>query len=148
MRLLYLTYRAYCFIFRPRTLGVRVMLIKDRKALLVWHTYISGWYLPGGGVERGETLEEAVRREAREEVGASLGTLNLLGIYSNFEGFKSDHNALFLCTDFSLVGQQDREIAQACSFSLEALPEGLLPGHRRALQEYQAGRTLPQFGEW
>jgi 8-oxo-dGTP pyrophosphatase MutT (NUDIX family) len=148
MRLLYLVYRAYCFLFRPRTLGVRVLLIKDGKALLVRQTYIAGWFLPGGGIERGETLEEAARREAREEVGAELGTLKLLGIYSNFDGFKSDHNALFLCTDFTRFGPHDREIAEVRFFSLDTLPEDLMPGHRRKLQEYQTGRELPQFGEW
>jgi 8-oxo-dGTP pyrophosphatase MutT (NUDIX family) len=148
MRLLYLGYRVYCFIFRPKFLGVRVMLIQDEHVLLVRQTYIPGWFMPGGGVKRGETLEEAVRREAREEVGAEMGELSLLGSYTHFGEYKSDHNALFLCTDFTLNMKKDREIAEARFFSLDALPDELMDGHRKRLEEYRTGREIPQFGEW
>ena len=148
MRLLYLGYRVYCFIFRPKFLGVRVMLIQDGGVLLVRQTYMPGWFLPGGGVKRGETLEEAVRREAREEVGAEMGELNLLGSYTHFGEHKSDHNALFLCTDFTLNTKKDREIAEARFFPLDSLPGGLMDGHRERLEEYRAGVEIPQFGEW
>ena len=147
-RLLYLLYRAYCFVFRPKTLGVRIMLIKDGQALLVRHTYIPGWYMPGGGVKHTETLEEAARREAREEVGADMGALELLGAYSSFSEYKSDHNLLFLCTDFTLSGERDREIAEARFFPLDALPKDLRPGHRDRLKEYLAGCGHPQTGRW
>jgi 8-oxo-dGTP pyrophosphatase MutT (NUDIX family) len=147
-RLFYLIYRAYCFIFRPKTLGVRIMLVKDGRGLLVRHTYIPGWYLPGGGVKRGETLEEAARREAREEVGANMGAVELLGAYSNFNEYKSDHNLLFLCTDFTLSGQPDREIAEVRFFPLDALPENTWLGHRLRLEEYLARSGHPRFGEW
>ena len=147
-RLLYLLYRAYCFVFRPSTLGVRIMLIRDGQALLVRHTYIPGWYLPGGGVKRGETLEEAACREAREEVGANLGALELLGVYSNFNEYKSDHNLLFLCTDFTLSAEHDREIAEARFFPLDALPEDLCPGHRDRLMEHLSSGRHPQTGRW
>ena len=63
-------------IARPITVGVRVFLVRDGMLLLVRHTYQDAWYLPGGGVEGGETLEEAIRREAAEEVGAELGELD------------------------------------------------------------------------
>jgi 8-oxo-dGTP pyrophosphatase MutT (NUDIX family) len=148
MRLLYLGFRIYCFIFRPTAIGVRIMLIRDGQVLLVRQTYIPGWFMPGGGVKRGETLEDAARREAREEIGAEMGELSLLGSYTHFGEHKSDHNALFLCTDFTLGEKQDREIAEARFFSLDALPDRLIEGHRKRLEEYRAGAEIPQFGEW
>jgi ADP-ribose pyrophosphatase YjhB (NUDIX family) len=148
MRLLFLGYRMYCFIFRPKLLGVRVMLIRNGEVLLVRQTYLSGWFMPGGGVKRGETLDEAIRREAREEVGAEMKALELVGAYTNFDGFKSDHNLLFLCTDFTLTHKSDREIAEARFFPLDAIPENTWPGHRLRLEEYRSGADLLQFGEW
>jgi 8-oxo-dGTP pyrophosphatase MutT (NUDIX family) len=148
MRLLFLGYRIYCFLFRPKLLGVRVMLIQDRQVLLVRQTYLPGWFMPGGGVKRNETLDEAIRREAREEVGAEMKTLELVGAYTNFQGYKSDHNILFLSTDFTFSGQSDQEIAEVRFFPLDALPEDIWPGHRLRLEEYRAGKKRPQFGEW
>ena len=148
MRLVYLAYRIYCFFFRPLTLGVRVMMIQNDQVLLVRHTYMNGWFMPGGGVKRGETLDHAARREAHEETGAMLNDLRLAGAYTNFKEWKSDHNILFLSTDFTISGKHDLEIAEIRFFSLDALPTGLLPGHRRRLEQYRDGKQLDPFGEW
>jgi 8-oxo-dGTP pyrophosphatase MutT (NUDIX family) len=148
LRLAYLAYKVYWFFFRPLTLGVRVMMIQDGKVLLVRHTYIEGWYMPGGGVKRKETLDQAARREAREEVGAQLNEISLIGAYSNFVELKSDHNILFLSKDFTWNGSHDREIAEVRFFPLDDLPEKLWPGHRHILEEYRAGAKHKQFGEW
>ena len=148
IRLLYFGYRIYCFLFRPKSIGVRVMLIRNEQVLLVRHTYLPGWYMPGGAVNRGETVEQAARREVREEVGGEMGNLSLLGSYTHFGEWKSDHNILFLCTDFTYDGKKDKEIAEICFFPLEGLPLELLPRHRRRLEEYRDGREIPQFGEW
>ncbi len=148
LRLIYLVYKLYLFIVRPLTLGVRIMMIRDGKVLLVRQTYMDGWFMPGGGVQRGETVEQAARREAYEEVGAELNNLELLGAYTNFTEWKSDHNVLFISNDFTLNGRHDREVAEVCFFALENLPERLWPGHRRRLEEYRAGTAHPQFGEW
>ncbi|MBI3162365.1 MAG: NUDIX domain-containing protein [Chloroflexi bacterium] len=148
IRLLYFCFRIYCFIFRPVRMGVRVLMIQDGKVWLVRQTYMPGWFMPGGGVKRNETLEQAVRREAREETGAELGAITLMGAYTNFTEWKTDHNAVFLCADFQMKGKPDAEIAELRAFPLSELPDDLWPGHHRRLQEYQAGVTNPQFGEW
>ena len=69
LRLLYSLRRLYWRLTRPLTVGVRLMAVEEGKVLLVRHTYLDGWYLPGGGVQAGETLEAAICREAGEEVG-------------------------------------------------------------------------------
>ena len=148
LRLVYLAYQVYSFIFRPLTLGVRIMMMQDGKVLLVRHTYLEGWFMPGGGVKRNETLDQAARREAHEEVGAQLNEISLMGAYTHFLEWKSDHNILFFSDDFTLNGRHDREIAEARFFPLDNLPDNLYPSHRRRLEEYRAGEKPEQFGEW
>jgi ADP-ribose pyrophosphatase YjhB (NUDIX family) len=149
LRWVYFLYGIWRFFVRPVVVGVRVMMIRNEEVLLVHHTYVPGWYMPGGGLNRGETLEQGARREAAEEVGAELHNLSLVGAYSNFKEWRSDHNILFLSTDFSLSGERDRrEIAEVRFFPLDALPEDLWPGHRLRLEEYRSGHPSPQFGEW
>ncbi len=155
LRLEYLLYKVYLFFVRPLTLGVRIMLIQNGDVLLVRHTYMDGWFMPGGGMKRGETLEQGARREAREEVGAELHQISCLGAYSNFREWKSDHNILFFSEDFTLNGRHDAEVAEARFFPLSALPEDLWPGHRCRLEEYRTALDHPgapdgflHFGEW
>jgi ADP-ribose pyrophosphatase YjhB (NUDIX family) len=154
LRIIYRLYQIYLFIVRPLTFGVRTMLLRDDNVLLVRQTYMDGWFMPGGRIEKGETLEQAARREAREEVQAEIKTMSLLGVYSNFKEWKSDHNILFLSEDFTLGGGHDREIAEARFFPLDALPPGLWPGHRQRIQEFRRDRKqrhnslMPRFGEW
>src|SRR5690242_18773536 len=53
---------------RGTTLGVRAIVADERRRIfLVQHSYIRGWYLPGGGVEPGETSIDALIRELAEE---------------------------------------------------------------------------------
>jgi 8-oxo-dGTP pyrophosphatase MutT (NUDIX family) len=147
IRILYYGFRIYCFFFRPVRIGVRAMMIQDGKVWLVRQTYMPGWFMPGGGVKRGETLEDAARREAREETGAALGEMKLLGAYTNFTEWKTDHNVVFICHEFEFKGKPDSEIAELRAFPLDELPDDLWLGHKQRLQEYQSG-MLRQFGEW
>lgn len=147
-RLLYLGFKIYCFIFRPIRMGVRILMVQDGKVWLVNHTYLPGWFLPGGGLERGETLEEAARREAWEETGAELGKIDLVGVFTNFIQWKTDHTSVFLCTDFKFKGKSDAEIAELRAFPLQELPVDTYSSHFRLLKEYREGGVKTNFGEW
>jgi 8-oxo-dGTP pyrophosphatase MutT (NUDIX family) len=147
-KLLYLAFKIYCFLFRPIRMGVRVLMVQDSAVWLVRHTYLPGWFLPGGGVERRETLEQAARREAREEAGADLKDVTMLGVFTNFIQWKTDHTAVFLSTDFKITGKSDGEIAEVRAFPLEQLPEDTYNSHFSLLDAYRKGEKLPNFGEW
>ena len=135
-------------VLRAVTIGVRVLMEKDGRVVLVWHTYHESWYFPGGGVKRKETLEAALRREAMEELGAELGQLRLLGAYTSFGEYKSDHTLIFVCNDFTLTGETDREIDHFGFFDLEDLPEKISPATRRRIEEYRTGNVVPYVGMW
>jgi 8-oxo-dGTP pyrophosphatase MutT (NUDIX family) len=130
------------------TVGVRLILEKDQAVLLVKHTYQVDWYLPGGGVKKGETIEGAARREAAEELGAALGDLHLFGVYTNFYEGKSDHVVVFSCDDLTLTGKTDREIASFCFFRFDELPGDVSPGSLRRIREYIGGDDSPVVGVW
>lgn len=110
-------------VLRPLTLGVRVLLLQDEQVLLVRHTYSGHWYLPGGGVKKYETVEQALRRECAEEVGATLNEIAVFGIYSNFYEKKSDHIVVFTCHSFQFTEAQDREIQEVALFPILNVPE-------------------------
>jgi 8-oxo-dGTP pyrophosphatase MutT (NUDIX family) len=154
-RLAYRLYGVYLWFARPLTMGVRIILLREGQVLLIRQTYLDGWFIPGGGIRKGETLDQAVRREAREEVQAELGSLELMGAFSSFDESKNDHTALFASHDFTLGGGHDREVAEIRFFPVDALPADLRPGYRLKITEYarslsgsEPGTGVKRFGEW
>jgi ADP-ribose pyrophosphatase YjhB (NUDIX family) len=113
---------------RGLTLGVRaVVRSPDGKFLLVRHTYTPGWHFPGGGVDRGETAEDAVVKELRQETGLALtGRPLLFGAYFNGDVSNRDHVLVYLCeAEFQLLSSpRSLEIAEIGYFAFENLPEG------------------------
>ena len=134
-------------VFKPVSVGVRLMMIKDGQVLLVKHVYEPYWYLPGGAVEHGETLETAVRREAQEEAGATLQDLQLFGVHTNYESGKSDHIVVFLSQTFEFTCLGDDEIESCRFFLLDALPEKISSGSANRIREYLEGKT-GVYGDW
>jgi ADP-ribose pyrophosphatase YjhB (NUDIX family) len=64
-------------------LGVDAAVFRDDKILLIKRTDIGLWATPGGMVEVGETLTEAVLRELKEETGLTGKVARLLGIFDS-----------------------------------------------------------------
>ena len=149
-RILQRGYLAYSRFSRGMTLGVRAMLVNDDGVTLVKHSYLPGWYLPGGGVEAGETFAEALHREIDEEVAVRLtGPAQLFGLYRNAPAHRRDHVALFVCREWEhLPGRTipNREIVAVEHFPLDALPDGTTAGTRARIHEVVHGQ--PPSQDW
>ncbi len=127
---------------RGMTLGVRGLVTDaDGRVLLVRHTYVDGWFLPGGGVESGETTAHALAREMAEEGGVEItAPPTLIGVYSNAPGFRNDHVVFYRITDWRpCPTASDGEIAERGFFALDALPEGVSRATRERLGELFEG---------
>lgn len=124
---------------RPVTLGVRAIVGDGQsRVLLVRHTYVPGWYLPGGAVDAHESVGDALAREILEEANVRItGAPRLIAIFFNRRG-RNDHVVLFEVLAFEQISAKtpDREIAEARFFPLDDLPAGTTPATRARLDEY------------
>ncbi|OYU89921.1 MAG: NUDIX hydrolase [Bradyrhizobiaceae bacterium PARB1] len=144
------TFRRFVHLYfrfaRGMTLGVRAVVVDAAgRVFLVRHTYVTGWYLPGGGVEVGQTFREALEMELREEGRIVLsGEPALHGVFLNDHVSIRDHVAVYVIRDF----QQDRlpepnkEIAETGFFALDELPADTTQGTRQRLAEIFDGKPV------
>ena len=128
------------------TLGVRaVVLDSEGRVFLVKHGYVSGWHLPGGGVETGEILREALQRELAEEGNIELaGDPVLFGVYLNSHVSRRDHVAIYLVRQFRQAGKPapNREIIDCGFFETKSLPAETTQGTRLRIAEVVENKPL------
>jgi 8-oxo-dGTP pyrophosphatase MutT (NUDIX family) len=135
-------FQAYARTRRGMTLGVRgLVLDAEGRVLLVRHTYVKGWHMPGGGVERAETAEQALARELVEEAGVRLTAPPVLVSIHNADAhFRGDHILFYRADDWAPCAATSRgEIAEIGWFAPGALPEGATRGARARIAEVFGG---------
>ena len=142
LKLIYPLAKTYWFFTRPNTVGVVVIIINSKnRVLLVKHSYKPKWHVPGGGVSKGEHLEDAARREVFEETNLKIGELGILGIYRKFENFKNDTAIVFFTKDIedeSNLKIDQVEISEAEWFDIKDLPKDTKKHDKKRIQEYLA----------
>ncbi len=140
-------FQAWWRMKRGTTLGVRVLAQREDGAImLVKHTYMAGWHLPGGGVENGEIAVEAAERELEEEAGLSArGQLALAGIFANHKFFRGDHVILYTVSGAEICEPADQgEIAERDWFRTDNLPEDVSPATLRRIREHAGMHAISQ----
>lgn len=121
---------AHCF-----RVSVSALIFEGEKVLLAHRRAIDWWNLPGGAVDPGETVDEALRREVYEETGLEVEVGQLVGVYS--KPLKQEIVLSFRCRvsggELGIIADDD--IDESRYFALDALPARTLPKHRERIND-------------
>lgn len=132
---------------RPMTLGVRVAAFNAQgEVFLVKHTYVDGWHFPGGGVERNQTMLQAMHDEIREEGNLTcVSDPKIIGMYHNRNYSNRDHVALYSCqVEQDEMKPPDMEIAESGFFNIDELPEGTTKASIARLAEIKGEQPISE----
>ncbi len=118
-----------------------IIKVNDNKIVLVKRKnppYKDWWALPGGIVEYGETVEEAVKREVREETGLEIEIEKLVNVYSNPKRDPRGHfiSICFLCRKTGGTLRAATDAANVSIFSLKEVKNLKLAfDHKKMLED-------------
>lgn len=115
-------------------IGVFALIFNQKQQILLGHRRdIDWWNLPGGGMEAGETVDEAVCREVYEETGLEVKVEQLVGVYSKPQ--KQEVVLTFLCKVIGGTLQPTEETRESRYFAPDEIPANTLPKHRQRIED-------------
>jgi 8-oxo-dGTP diphosphatase len=116
--------------------GDKILLIKRNTV-----PFRGYWALPGGRMDPGETIQQTVVREVKEETGLDVTIVDVIGEYVE-KGAREGVEYEYYPTCFVVkptngeLKKQESEIQEIKFFSLDALPKPLAFEHEKMLQDY------------
>lgn len=129
------------YYFGYKTFAARAFIIKNNKVLLIKHSYIPQWHMVGGGIDKGETPVQAVKRELLEEIGLEcLEEPKLYGIYYNGYKNSNDYKVIYVIKKFKRSKQKashSSEILESRMFDMRKLPTDISQATLRRIEEYR-----------
>ena len=130
--------------FNGRT-ATAIIPFSENKILLIKRATVpfkGYWALPGGRVDPGETVDETVVREVKEETGLDVVVVRKIGDYRE-QGIQGEveydyYPACFLVKPTSnIIRRQKTEVEETRLFSLSKLPKQLAFEHAQMIKDYQ-----------
>ena len=114
----------------------------DGQILLVRHSYgPNEWFFPGGGINDGESPEDAAKRELMEETACEITGMKLVGVIDETLSGAPHKDHLFEGVVSDMPEADGREIIDARFFPTHSLPEPLSPRTRERLKMWQARKS-------
>lgn len=110
------------------------IVLKDSSLLLTKRRDVPLWVLPGGGIEVGETPEEACLREVKEETGLSVKIIRQSHFLKPVNWVTSE-TSLFVCDPQGEIVASSDESIENRYFPLSELPADLFWVHRLWIEE-------------
>jgi 8-oxo-dGTP pyrophosphatase MutT (NUDIX family) len=140
-KIIFSTFLACKALLSPVAFGVAALVLDSRgRVLLVRQSYMRGWRLPGGGVDRGEAPASAVLRELSEEVGLTSAALpEFFGLYVRRGGWVTNVIALYVLRDIELDFRPNWEVREILFADPAAPPADSASATLRRLAEWRAG---------
>jgi len=121
---------------------VQAVVREGTRVLLAVRRELRGWELPGGAPLPGESDEQALCRELREETGLAIAVERRVGDYRR-TGFRPHLARVFCCRVAGGSLRPSREAPRVAWFEAGALPRTLFPWHRGPLADALAARGQP-----
>lgn len=132
-----LRWRALYYRHARFLVAVTAICRRDGRVLLLRHRFWPErfpWGLPAGHARRGEDVCAAIRREVREEVALELEEVRVVGVRSGLH-LRIEVHLEARAPGPAAPAPDGREVLEAGFFDPGALPSGLLPSHRRLIEE-------------
>jgi 8-oxo-dGTP pyrophosphatase MutT (NUDIX family) len=128
---------------KPESVAVsQAVILSDERILLAVRRDLRGWELPGGHLQTGESSEEGLIREVREETGHEVAIDRHVGTYVR-TGFRPYTASVFTCTVIGGELRPSIETPVVRWFDIAALPDTLFPWFHEPLADALAERPEP-----
>ena len=114
-------------------IAVSAVILEQGNVLLAHRRDIDWWNLPGGGLELGETVDDALHREVFEETGLEVEIERLVGVYSKPQ--KQEVVLTFHCHVTGGTARETEETRECRYFPPDNLPSNTLPKHRQRVED-------------
>ncbi len=126
--------------YRNFHIAVGAIIIKKNKVLLHHRTDYDMWDLPSGGMEKGETIIQALKREIKEETGLKIKPIRLTGVYQNFN--KEILVMMFLVKVISGKLTKNKEADAFNYFGYKQLPSNLAPKQKERILDFYKNKNV------
>ncbi len=125
--------------YRNPFLTVDIIIELDNQGIILISrkNYPFGWALAGGFVDYGESLEDAAKREAKEETGLDVSLIRQFHIYSRPDRDPRHHTitTVYIAKASGAPRAAD-DAKEVAVFTKDALPENIAFDHREILDDY------------